>query len=71
MLAPTLSAVYRLDEAGEATRLVQANAHMGKVGVLCMAPGPGLGITDPQQRVRIGEDRLHLMRGLAGTHGKV
>ena len=68
MLVPTLSAVYRLDEAGEATRLVQANAHMGKVGVLCMAPGPGLGITDPQQRARAGEDRLHPMLKPVGVH---
>jgi crotonyl-CoA reductase len=68
MLSPTLSAVYRLDEAAEATRLVQANAHMGKVGVLCMAPAPGLGITDPQQRARIGEDRLNPMLSPAAAH---
>jgi crotonyl-CoA reductase len=69
MLAPTLSALYRLDEAGEATRLVQTNGHMGKVGVLCLAPRPGLGITDPQQRARIGEDRLNPMLSPAGRPG--
>jgi crotonyl-CoA reductase len=71
MLVPTLSAVYRLDEAAEATRLVQTNAHMGKVGVLCLAPSTGLGITDPQQRARIGEDRLSPMLTPAGAGRKL
>ena len=24
--------------------------HQGKVGVLCLAPEPGLGVTDPEMR---------------------
>ncbi|MBV9384171.1 MAG: crotonyl-CoA carboxylase/reductase [Streptosporangiaceae bacterium] len=61
-LVPTLSSLYRLDEVGEAARLVQNNGHIGKVGVLCLAPQPGLGITAPEVRAEIGEDRLNLMR---------
>ncbi|MGV9387090.1 crotonyl-CoA carboxylase/reductase [Nonomuraea sp. NPDC003707] len=49
---PTLSAVYDLDEVGVATRRVHANAHSGKVGVLCLAPRPGLGVDDPEFRAR-------------------
>lgn len=61
-IAPTLSAVYPLAEVPEAVRLVQTNTHTGKVGVLCLAPSEGLGITDPVLRERIGEDRLTLFR---------
>ena len=57
-LAPVLSAVYPLAQAAEATRLVQENAHTGKVGVLCMAPEAGLGVTDHQLRARLGEQWL-------------
>lgn len=49
---PTLSAVYHLDEVGIAARRVHANAHSGKVGVLCLAPRPGLGVDDPELRAR-------------------
>jgi crotonyl-CoA reductase len=61
-LAPVLSAVYPLAEAAEATRLVQKNAHTGKVGVLCMAPEEGLGVTDHQLRARLGEQWLSPLR---------
>jgi NADPH:quinone reductase-like Zn-dependent oxidoreductase len=61
-LVPTLSTAYPLVEVAEATRLVQANSHIGKVGVRCLAPEPGLGVTDPELRARIGETRLSLMR---------
>jgi crotonyl-CoA reductase len=71
MLVPTLSSVYTLNEVGEATRLVQTNGHIGKVGVLCLAPGRGLGITDPEQRARIGEERLNPMLAPAGTNGRL
>ncbi|BBB01293.1 (E)-2-hexenoyl-CoA reductase carboxylase [Actinacidiphila reveromycinica] len=63
-LSPVLSAVYPLAEAGEATRLVQTNAHTGKVGVLCMAPEEGLGVTDPQLRARLGEQKLNPLRSV-------
>ncbi|CAM3162895.1 crotonyl-CoA carboxylase/reductase [Saccharomonospora xinjiangensis] len=58
-IMPVLSTVYPLGEIGEAGRLVQANRHIGKVGVLCVAPERGLGVTDPVKRARIGEDRLN------------
>ncbi|SDQ29639.1 crotonyl-CoA carboxylase/reductase [Thermostaphylospora chromogena] len=63
-IVPTLSKVYGLGEIGEAARLVQENRHIGKVGVLCLAPEPGLGVTDPKRRAAIGEDRLTVVRGL-------
>jgi crotonyl-CoA reductase len=61
-VVPVLSQAYPLAEAGEALRKVQENRHTGKVGVLCLAPGSGLGITDPAARERVGEDRLTLFR---------
>jgi crotonyl-CoA reductase len=57
-LLPALSKTYTLDEVATAVRSVQTNEHIGKVGVLCLAPRPGLGVTDPQARARVGEDRL-------------
>ncbi|GGR76823.1 crotonyl-CoA reductase [Streptomyces humidus] len=62
-LVPTLSAVHPLADVAEAARLVQTNRHQGKVGVLCLAPRPGLGVTDRALRDRIGEDRLNPLRG--------
>ncbi|WP_439427373.1 crotonyl-CoA carboxylase/reductase [Micromonospora sp. LA-10] len=61
-LSPALSRCYPLAEVGEAARLVQTNAHIGKVGVLCLAPEPGLGVTDRAARERIGEQRLNPLR---------
>ncbi|GAA1309365.1 crotonyl-CoA carboxylase/reductase [Saccharothrix xinjiangensis] len=58
-LAPVLSSVHPLDDVAEAARVVQNNDHIGKVGVLCMAPTSGLGVTDRALRERIGEDRLN------------
>jgi crotonyl-CoA reductase len=63
-IVPTMSAVYPLAEVAEACRVVQANHHVGKVAVLCMAPEPGLGVTDPELRARVGEERLNPLRGL-------
>ncbi|GHE72240.1 crotonyl-CoA carboxylase/reductase [Streptomyces capitiformicae] len=60
-LAPMLSTTYSLENVAEAARLVQKNEHIGKVGVLCMAPEKGLGVTDPAMREKIGEDRLKLV----------
>ncbi|MFE6055785.1 crotonyl-CoA carboxylase/reductase [Kitasatospora sp. NPDC056446] len=64
-VSPTLSALYPLAEVGEATRLVQRNEHVGKVGVLCLAPEPGLGVTAPELRARIGADRINPLRDFA------
>ncbi|GGV23053.1 crotonyl-CoA reductase [Actinomadura cremea] len=62
MIHPTLSKVYDLDEAGEATRAVQTNAHVGKVAVLCGATGENQGVDDPAMRERIGEENLNRFR---------
>ncbi|MGW3424331.1 crotonyl-CoA carboxylase/reductase [Streptomyces phaeochromogenes] len=57
LLAPVLSVVHPLAQVGEAARLVQRNEHLGKVGVLCLAPKPGLGVTDPERRVALDPER--------------
>ncbi|MEU4655156.1 crotonyl-CoA carboxylase/reductase [Streptomyces sp. NPDC023723] len=49
---PTLSKVYPLEETGQATHDVHRNVHQGKVGVLCLAPGEGLGVRDGELRAR-------------------
>ncbi|WP_327682144.1 crotonyl-CoA carboxylase/reductase [Kitasatospora sp. NBC_00458] len=64
-IMPMLSTVYPLSEVAEATRLVQTNRHLGKVGVLCLAPEAGLGVTDPGLRQRIGADRVSPLRPFA------
>ncbi|MFD5248075.1 hypothetical protein ACFWIW_26295 [Amycolatopsis sp. NPDC058340] len=56
-----LSAVYPFAEAAEAARLVQENLHLGKVGVLALAPEVGLGVTDPVMREKLGADIAPLM----------
>ncbi|MFE4018765.1 crotonyl-CoA carboxylase/reductase [Streptomyces sp. NPDC059101] len=66
MLRPVLSATYPLAETGEAARLVQLNEHVGKVAVTCLAPEPGLGVTDPRARERAGIERWHETVGPAG-----
>ncbi|GAA3828128.1 crotonyl-CoA carboxylase/reductase [Sphaerisporangium flaviroseum] len=63
-LMPVISAVYPLAEVGEATRLVQTNGHVGKVGVLCMAPERGMGVTDAETRARLGPERLDPLAGI-------
>jgi crotonyl-CoA reductase len=62
-VVPALSTTFPLQEVGAAARSVQANQHIGKVGVLCLAPRTGLGVTDPEARARVGEERLRLFRG--------
>ncbi len=49
---PTLSRTYALDDVGQAAYDVHRNLHQGKVGVLCLAPGPGLGVRDEEMRAR-------------------
>ncbi|NIY64033.1 crotonyl-CoA reductase [Streptomyces malaysiensis] len=63
-VVPAMSAVYPLAAGADACRIVQTSRQVGKVAVLCMAPEPGLGVTDPELRGRIGEDRLNPLRGL-------
>lgn len=66
-LVPILTDLFPLEETGEALRLVQQNRHVGKVGVLCLAPGEGLGVTDPALRERVGAERLTSWRRYAST----
>jgi crotonyl-CoA reductase len=50
MIHPTLSKSFPLEQAGQAAYEVHRNAHQGKVGVLCLAPQEGLGVTNAQLR---------------------
>ncbi len=50
LIHPTLSKSFHLEQAGEAAYQVHSNMHQGKVGVLCLAPEEGLGVTDNQMR---------------------
>ncbi len=61
-ILPPLSAVFPLEQVGEAAAQVHDNLHEGKIGVLCLAPAEGLGIDDPQLRAEVGEDRITLFR---------
>ena len=47
---PTLSRTYALEDTGQAAYDVHRNAHQGKVGVLCLAPEEGLGVSDTDLR---------------------
>jgi crotonyl-CoA reductase len=49
---PTLSRVYPLAETGQAAYDVHRNLHQGKVGVLCLAPGEGLGVRNHDLRAK-------------------
>jgi crotonyl-CoA reductase len=62
MIHPTLSRVYPLAETGQATYDVHRNLHQGKVGVLCLAPEEGLGISDPEFRAK-HVDAINRFRG--------
>jgi crotonyl-CoA reductase len=60
-VVPPLSAVFDLESTGEAAFEVQHNRHEGKIGVLCLAPREGLGVSDPETRERLG-DRLTIFQ---------
>jgi crotonyl-CoA reductase len=47
---PVLSAVFPFDQVADAVLQVHRNQHEGKLGVLVLAPGEGLGVTDPELR---------------------
>ncbi|MFI5818154.1 crotonyl-CoA carboxylase/reductase [Streptomyces rishiriensis] len=49
---PTLSRVYPLADGGQAAYDVHRNRHQGKVGVLCLAPQEGLGVSEPELRAQ-------------------
>jgi crotonyl-CoA reductase len=61
MIHPVLSQVFTLNDTGEAAYQVHHNMHEGKIGVLCLAPSEGLGVTDTELRDKVG-DKLHLFR---------
>jgi crotonyl-CoA reductase len=61
-IQPILSATSSLDEVGEAAASVHHNRHEGKIGVRCLAPRDGLGVTDQAFREQVGEDRITLFR---------
>jgi crotonyl-CoA reductase len=54
MIHPTLSKTFALEDAGQAAFEVHRNEHQGKVGVLALAPEPGLGVTNSELRERVG-----------------
>jgi len=57
---PLLSGTYPLEQTGEATLQVHQNRALGKIGVLCMAPEEGMGVTDEEGRSRhIGQINLY------------
>ncbi len=61
-IQPVMSASYDLEQVGEAALLVHQNKAEGKLAVRCLAPSEGLGITDPEKRERIGEDKITLFQ---------
>jgi crotonyl-CoA reductase len=61
-VVPPLSAVFPLEETGEAAFEVHHNRHEGKIAILCAAPREGLGVTNPELRAKVGEDRLTIFR---------
>jgi len=66
-IVPPLSAVYTLDEVGDAAYQVHKNLHEGKIGILCAAPEEGLGIDNMELREEVGEERLTIFRRHAGA----
>jgi crotonyl-CoA reductase len=61
-IKPALSKVVALDDVPEIAHEMELNTHMGKVGVLCMAPEEGLGVEDRDRRLEIGESEIELFR---------
>ena len=61
-IQPILSATFDLDHTGDAAYQVHHNLHEGKIGVRCLSPKDGLGITDPELRATVGEDKITAFR---------
>jgi crotonyl-CoA reductase len=59
-IQPVMSEVYALEDVGEASLKVHHNEAEGKIGVLCLSPEAGLGVTDPAKREAVGEDKITL-----------
>ena len=62
MIDPVLSRTFTLEQVGEAAYQVHRNMHEGKIAVLCLAPTEGEGVTDAEQRAKVGEVRLRRFR---------
>jgi crotonyl-CoA reductase len=63
---PLLSETYPLEETGEATLKVHKGNALGKIGIRCLSPEDGLGVTDDDGRARhIGQINLY-RNALAG-----
>ena len=61
-VVPPLSAIFPLEQTGDATYEMHHNRHEGKIGILCVAEREGQGVSDPETRARVGEDRLSIFR---------
>lgn len=61
-IQPTLSKTFSLVDVGEAAYQVHHNQHEGKLGVLCLAPEVGLGVSNPEKREAIGENKITLFQ---------
>lgn len=66
-IVPVMSDVFALDHVGDAALKVHRNEAEGKLGVLCLAPEEGLGITDRAKRESVGQDRINLFRRMAAS----
>jgi crotonyl-CoA reductase len=64
-IQPALSKVIGLDDVAQGAHELDANTHVGKVGVLCLAPEEGLGIEDPELRAKVGESKIEMFRKYA------
>lgn len=61
-LHPVLSRVFPLEKVSEAVSLMHKGRHVGKLGILNIAPHEGLGIRNHELRERIGEATLNRFR---------
>lgn len=57
-IQPILSAVFDLENVGEAALQVHRNLHEGKIAVRCLAPREGMGIDDLAKRESIGVEKI-------------
>jgi crotonyl-CoA reductase len=64
-IQPALSKTVALDDVAQAAHELDANAHVGKVGVMCLAAEEGLGIEDPELREQIGAEKIETFRKYA------
>lgn len=61
-ITPVLSTVYPFTDAKEAVYKLHNRSHVGKIGLLCLAPQEGLGIRDRELREQVGEERINVFR---------